>query len=177
MQRILVIGSGGAGKSTLARQVAERLALPIVHLDARYWHAGWTTTPKDEWAREVARLIAGDAWVMDGNYSGTLDLRIPAADTVVFLDVPRLVCLWRVVKRRMEFRNRSRPDMPPECPERLTWQFIDWIWRYPRRQRPRVLERLRAVAAEKRVIILTSSGDAARFLSGLDRAGETTDSG
>src|SRR5688572_26030956 len=142
MRRVLVIGSGGAGKSTLARQMGERLRLPVVHLDALYWGAGWTATPKDEWARTVARLIVADAWVMDGNYSGTLDLRIPAADTIVFLDFPRVVCLWRAVRRRLAFHRRTRPDIHPECPERLTWQFVDWIWNYPRKQRPRVLERL-----------------------------------
>jgi adenylate kinase family enzyme len=168
MQRILVIGSGGAGKSTLARRLGERLALPVVHLDAMYWRGGWTTPSKDEWVREVARLIAADAWVIDGNYTGTLDLRIPAADTIIFLDFPRILCLWRVVERRFLFRGRSRPDMHPECPERLTWQFIDWIWNYPRRQRPRVLERLRAVAAEKRVIILESPSAVEEFVAGIE---------
>ena len=167
MQRILVIGSGGSGKSVLARRVADRLGLPIIHLDARYWRRGWSATPKDEWADEVARLLAGDAWVMDGNYSGTLDLRIPAADTIILLDLPRLVCLWRVAKRRLLYRGRSRPDMHPGCPERLTWQFIAWIWNYPRRQLPRVLERLRSVSNEKRIVILRSPAETERFLSGL----------
>jgi adenylate kinase family enzyme len=116
---------------------------------------------------EVARLIEGESWVMDGNYSGTLDLRIPAADTIIFLDVPRIVCLWRVAKRRLEYRRRPRPDMHPECPERLTLQFLQWIWNYPRRQRPRVLDHLRSVSSEKRIVILKSAKDAERFLAGL----------
>jgi adenylate kinase family enzyme len=172
MKRILVIGPGGAGKSTLARRMGERLGLPVVHLDAMYWRAGWTKAPEDEWAREVARLIGDDAWVMDGNYSGTLDLRIPAADTIVFLDFPRLVCLWRVVKRRLRFHGHARPEMHPECPERLTWQFIDWIWNYRRLQRPRVLERLRAVADEKRIVVLQSQRDAEQFVSSLASTAE-----
>src|SRR5687767_13223841 len=141
MRRILVIGSGGAGKSTLARDMGERLRLPVVHLDRLYWRAGWTKPSADEWTRQVAELIGGDAWVMDGNYSGTLDLRIPAADTIVFLDLPRIVCLWRVLRRRLAFRGRTRPEMHPDCPERITWEFIDWIWTYPTRSRPRVLDR------------------------------------
>ena len=168
MRRILVIGSGGAGKSTLARRMGERLRVPVIHLDALYWRPGWVTAPPDEWNREVARLIAGDSWILDGNYSRTLDVRIPAADTIVFLDLPRLVCLWRIMKRRVQFHQRSRPDMPAECPERVSWQFIDWVWNYPRRQRPRVLERLHAVAAEKHVVILKSQRDVERFVAGLN---------
>src|SRR5215208_1590330 len=98
-RRVLVIGSGGAGKSTLAARIAERSGLPLVHLDALYWRAGWVEAPKDEWARIVERLIAEPAWVMDGNYSGTLERRVAVADLVVFLDLPRLVCLTRIVRR------------------------------------------------------------------------------
>jgi adenylate kinase family enzyme len=167
MQRVLVIGSGGAGKSTLARQLGERLGLPVIHLDAHYWQAGWTETPTDEWTAQVARLIGDEAWVMDGNYSGTLDLRIPAADTIVFLDLPRIVCLWRVLRRRLAFHGRARPDVRPGCPERISWEFIDWIWNYRARQRPRVLARLRAVAGEKRVFVLRSSREVKGFIQGL----------
>ena len=167
MRRILVIGSGGAGKSTLSRQLGERLGLPVVHLDALYWRPGWTTMPEDEFDRELARLLAANAWVLDGNYSRTLDLRIPAADTIIFLDLPRLVCLWRIVKRRIRFHGRSRPDMPVECPEQISWEFVDWVWNYPRRQRPRLLERLRSVAADKRVVILGSQREVDRFVASL----------
>ena len=167
MQRVLVIGSGGAGKSTLARRLGERLGLPVIHLDAHYWQPGWVETPTEAWTAQVARLVGEEAWVMDGNYSGTLDLRIPAADTIVFLDLPRLVCLWRVVRRRLAFHGRVRPDVPPGCPERISWEFIDWIWTYPGRRRPRVLERLRAVEHEKQVVVLRSAGEVERFIESL----------
>jgi adenylate kinase family enzyme len=169
MQRILVIGSGGAGKTTLALRLGERLRLPVIHLDAHYWRAEWQAMPKPEWEAQVAALIDGDAWVMDGNYSGTLDLRLAAADTVVFIDLPRMVCLWRVVKRRLRFHGRARPEMNPRCEERLSWEFIDWILRYPGRARGRVLERLRGIAADKRVFVLRSSREVDRFVEGLPR--------
>src|SRR5688572_22342824 len=112
MERVLVIGSGGAGKSTFAKRLAERLGLPLVHLDAIYWRDGWIETPKEEWRGIVARLIGEPRWVMDGNYGGTMDMRLAAADTVIFLDMPRVVCLWRVVKRYFQFRGHAHPGTP-----------------------------------------------------------------
>jgi adenylate kinase family enzyme len=165
MKRVLVIGSGGSGKSTLARRLGERLGLPVIHLDRFYWNAGWVETPKDEWKRKVEGLCAGDAWVMDGNYSGTLEVRLAACDTVVFLDLPRALCLWRVLKRAVVYRRRPRPDMAPGCRENFHPEFLHWVWTYPQRSRPDVLAMLERVAADKRVIRLCSSEEVERFLA------------
>ncbi|MGZ8457629.1 MAG: hypothetical protein ACXWZ4_13600, partial [Gemmatirosa sp.] len=105
---------------------------------------------------EVEALVAGPAWVMDGNYGGTLDLRLAASDAVVFLDLPRVVCLTRVLGRALRYRGRSRPDMAPGCPERLSWEFVRWVWEYPTRRRPDVLRRLAALAPTTRVVVLRS---------------------
>jgi adenylate kinase family enzyme len=167
VRRVLVIGSGGAGKSTLAVRIGERLGLPVVHLDALYWRPGWVPTPADEWARTVGRLAARDAWVMDGNYGGTLDARLAACDTVVFLDLPRWLCAWRVARRVLRFHGRSRPSMAPGCPERLSLEFLRWVWEYPRQRRPGVLRRLAALDAGQRAVILRSTADVDRFVARL----------
>src|SRR5438034_11750677 len=86
LKRILVIGSGGSGKTTFARRLAERTTLPLIHLDALYWRPGWDPTPADEWRARVEALANEPAWIMDGNYGGTLDIRLAASDTIVFLD-------------------------------------------------------------------------------------------
>jgi adenylate kinase family enzyme len=167
MQRILVIGSGGSGKSTVAKEIADRLRLPLVHLDAFYWHPGWRATETSAWERVVRELIAAPCWVMDGNYGGTLDIRVERCDTVVFLDTPRVVCLWRVLKRRLQFHRRSRPDVPPECPERVSWEFVRWIWTYPGRRRAGILRRLANLRADQRAVVLSSNRAVRRFLDGL----------
>ena len=159
-----MIGSGGAGKSTLAAEIGAALGLPVLHLDALYWRAGWVPTPEPEWRAQVERLVAEEAWVMDGNYGGTLEPRLAACDAVVFLDLPRWLCLARVLRRRLRHAGRTRPDMAPGCPEQLSWEFVRWIWTYPRRRRAGILERLREVAGEKRVEILRSRADVERFL-------------
>ena len=167
MQRVLVIGSGGAGKSTLAREIGARTGLPVVHLDALYWQPGWLPTPDAEWRAIVEQLVARDAWVMDGNYGGTLDTRLAACDTVVFLDLPRAVCLTRIVRRWLRNVGRTRADMAPGCPERMTWEFVRWIWDYPRAHRPNVLRRLAALPAGTAVVILRSRRAVRRFLATL----------
>lgn len=165
MKRVLVIGSGGAGKSTLARRLGERLGLEVLHLDAYFWRPGWVEPPSDEWRRAVEEMCARDSWVMDGNYSATLDVRLRACDTVVFLDVPRAVCVWRALKRLFMYRNARRPDMAEGCREKFNPEFLRWIWTYPSRSRPKVLARIDEFAAGKRVVRLRSDVEVERFLS------------
>ena len=107
-RRILVVGSGGAGKSTFARELARRTGLPLVHLDLHYWKPGWTPTPPDEWLGRVRDLVRGDRWIIDGNYVGSLALRLERCDGVVFFDLPRLICLGGIARRWL----RHQVDSP-----------------------------------------------------------------
>lgn len=167
MQRVLVIGSGGAGKSTLAVRLAERTGLPVIHLDALYWRAGWQEPSEEEWAAKVGELIRGPRWIMDGNYGGTLDMRLAACDTAIFLDVSRMRCLWRILRRRVRFHGRSRPDMVEGCPERLNWEFTAWIWTYPIRRRPTIMRQLSALRPDQRAIVLRSDAEVEAFLQSV----------
>lgn len=162
MKRVVIIGSGGAGKSTLARALGQKTGLPVVHLDGLYWRVGWVPTPEDQWAERQRELVERERWVMDGNYGSTLDLRLAAADTVIFLDTPRLV-----LKRRLRFHNRTRPDMSAGNPERLTGEFLRWVWGYPKRK-PALLEKMRA-QRYVRVVVLRRSRDVKGFLNRLER--------
>ncbi len=164
MQRILIIGSGGAGKSTFARQLGARLGIEVTHLDAHYWKPGWRPISAEVWEERIQSLVARESWIMDGNYNGTMNLRLAAADTIIFVDLPRWLCLWRVIKRRVMFHGRGRPDTSEGCTARLTWGFLRWIWTYPRLQRPKILQMLEEQSANKRVIHLKRKREIELFL-------------
>jgi adenylate kinase family enzyme len=165
MRKVLVIGAGGAGKSTFAKRLGESLNIEVLHLDKLHWQPGWIERPKAEWRKTVEELLKHDAWIMDGNYSGTLDIRLEACDTVIFLDMSRTLCLWRVLKRAIMYRNQSRPDMAEGCPERLNLEFILWIWNYSNTTRPKIVKMLESNLEGKKIVWLRSQADVERFLS------------
>jgi adenylate kinase family enzyme len=167
MKRVLVIGSGGSGKSTLARRLSELLKIDVKHLDRLYWQPGWQEPTKEEWLERVKELTSDDSWIMDGNYGGTLDVRIQRCDTIVFLDLPRTLCLWRIFKRRLLYRNRSRPDMTEGCPEKIDLEFVSWVWNYSRRSRPKVVQLLREHSETKQIVWLRSKAEIRKFLRRL----------
>jgi adenylate kinase family enzyme len=153
-QRIAIIGCCGAGKSTLAKKLGQKLNLPVIHLDAYYWRWGWQETNRNEWLAIHQELIKGDRWIIDGNYDSTMDTRLARADTIVWLDFNRYLCLWRVLKRYLRYRGDTRSDMAAGCPERFSWEFWQYVWNFPDLHRLRILERLTTYQAIKQVIVL-----------------------
>lgn len=130
MNRVLVIGPCGSGKSTLARELAPRMGLPLIHMDQLGWQPGWVETEKAELHARIAGAVAGERWLIEGNYGSTLPARLERADTVIYLDFPIRLCLWRLIRRIVTHRGRSRPDMPEGCPERFDlaffWYVLNW---------------------------------------------------
>lgn len=163
----MVIGSGGAGKSTLALRLGQRTGLPVIHLDREYWGPGWTPMPEDQWEARIRELAAHDRWIMDGNFGGTIPIRLAAADTVVFLDLPRLVCIWNVTRRWATYRSEARPDMTPGNADKLELKFLAWIWGYPRTRRPGILAQLAALPSTTRVVRLRSRREISTFLAAV----------
>lgn len=167
MQRILIIGSGGAGKSTLARQMGILLGLPVIHLDQLYWQPGWIETPREIWLEKVLEIVQTPSWIMDGNFGSTLDIRLQAADTAILLDMPAWLCILRVLKRQLMYRNQTRPDMGAGCPEKVDWEFLQWIWRFPHDDRPEIERKLAYHRHTKRIIVLRTSREMNRLLHQL----------
>ncbi|MCA0988540.1 DNA topology modulation protein [Guptibacillus algicola] len=167
MKRIVIIGSGGSGKSTLARQLGERLNIGVYHLDALFWKPNWVGVPKEEQIAIQKRLVLEDEWICDGNYGGTMDIRLHAADTIIFLNLPRTLCMYRVLKRAVQYRNRTRPDMGEGCEERVSFQFLKWVWEYPKKKRPGILRKLDHLSLDKKIYHLSSKKEIDTFLSNI----------
>jgi len=171
VRRIALLGSAGAGKSWIGRQLAELLDLPVIHLDRLYWRPGWVATPDPEWHAIQLREVEREAWIADGIQEGRLmpDLWLDAADTIVFMDISPLTCIRRVAKRRLDGVNG--PEMPADCEPapfyRAFPRFLNFVWAYRRVVRPAVLADLARREERQQVAILRNEEDVQRFLASV----------
>ncbi len=140
MKRIIIVGNGGTGKSTIAVKLGNILGLPVVHLDRLFWRPGWKSVPNAEFDALLAEEVGKDEWIIDGNYNRTIEMRLQRADTVIWLDFPRLTALVGVLRRTCVWRGKTRPDMGEGCPEKIDREFLTWIWNFNRNNRGRYRE-------------------------------------
>ena len=166
-RRIAVVGSPGAGKSTLAIQLGQMLGLRVCHLDQLWWQPGWVEAGHEAFDAELARVVAEDEWIIDGNYSRTLDVRLSRAEAAIMLDFPRSLCMYRVLKRVLVSRGNVRPDMAPGCPEKVDPEFLRFVWEYPKRSRQRVLQKLGSFGETRKFVHLTDPRHVRLLLDGL----------
>jgi len=169
MKKIVIIGSGGAGKSTLARRLGEAMGIEVIHLDKLHWRADWVEPPKDEWLKIVENAVKKESWIMDGNFGGTMELRLQYCDTAIFLDFPRFLCTYRIFKRWLTYRNTNRPDMSEGCNEKIDLEFLGWIWNFQKTTKPKIEERLKRFENEKAIIYLRSPKEVEKFLMNLKK--------
>lgn len=163
MERILIIGCSGSGKSTLARALRERLGLPVVHLDQLWWREGWQHVTREEFDEQLEMALAMERWIIDGNYSRTIQQRLPKCDTIIYLDFSRWECLLGVTQRVLGSYGKVRPDMAEGCPERIDWVFIKFIWNFNKNNRVRNYTWL-ASAKHAEHIVLKSRKEVKAFL-------------
>ncbi|UFU00316.1 DNA topology modulation protein [Radiobacillus kanasensis] len=168
MRKIMIIGSGGAGKSTLAKQLGNLLHIPVYHLDSLFWKPGWQVAERQEWIEKQLKLMEQESWILDGNYGATMEVRLQAADTVIFLDYSTIRCLYGIVKRRIQYHGRTRPDMGEGCPEKLDLEFIRWVARFKKDKSPTIKERLKQ-SSEINIIRLTGPKQTKHFLQELQQ--------
>ena len=160
MKKIIVIGCPGSGKSTFARALHDKTGIPLYHLDMMYWNADKTTVEKSVFLERLSAVLEKDEWIIDGNYGSTMELRMAACDTVIFLDYPLDVCLDGIKERR----RKPRSDMPWIETEEDA-EFIEFIRNYDEQQKPKVLELLEKYS-DKNIVIFKSREEADAFLNG-----------
>ena len=167
MDRVIIIGCGGAGKSTLARKLGEKTGLPVVHLDQIWWSPGnWQHMERPEFEALLMAEMEKPQWILDGNFRRTLEMRLEKCDTVIYLDFPRLVCLKNWMGRVIKNWGHARIDMAEGCTERFDPEFALWIWNFNKNYRARFYELLNNLAG-KQVIILKSRREVEKFLKNI----------
>lgn len=143
MERILIIGTNGAGKSTFARALSEKTGIPLTHLDQLYWQGQWQTVSREIFLAQVEQVVSTEKWIIDGNNLRSIAPRLAAADTVFWLELPALRCVLNVIRRELRFRGRARPDMPPSCISRIDPKFLWTVLRFNSKNRKKILENLK----------------------------------
>lgn len=165
-RRIMVIGSSGSGKSTLSAKLANRFGLRYISMDKEFfWLSGWMSRPRQEQRDLIAEAVSGERWLMDGSNSSTLDLRVPRADAIIWLRLPRLACLWGVVRRVSKSWGKVRPDMADGCREKLPdLEFIRYIWTFEKVHSPLIIKRIDLYGPNVPVVTLKSRSQLNRLL-------------
>ena len=167
MKRVMIIGCSGSGKSSLALKLAQKTELPVIHMDQFYWQPDWVMRSDEAISKLVADAISRDAWIFDGNYSRNFNERAVRSDTIVFLDFPRWLCLFRVTKRAILNLGKSRSDMADDCPERLDTAFLEFlkfIYYYPSNGRLKALQLLEEAPESAAVFHLRTRLEVEQFL-------------
>ena len=166
MERILIIGCSGSGKSRLALELKEKLGLPVIHLDQLWHKEGWNHITREEFDSRLAMAMNMDRWIIDGNYSRTMDTRLSKCDTIIYLDFSRWACLWGMFQRVIGNLGKTRPDMPEGCPERFDWEFVKYIWNFNKNNRVLNTTRI-AKSKHAKSIVLKNRKEKQAFLKSL----------
>ena len=172
MRRIVILGCAGSGKSTLARLLGQRLHLPVHHLDQLFWQPDWTKPSDALFEQRVRDAVAGESWVIEGNYDRrSFKWRLPRADTLIWMDTPRITCLRRVLLRTWRgVRGQQRPDMAPDCPERFDaayLEFLRYVWTFRREHLPRIEAGVAELGAHLRVHRFGNEAEVRAFVAAL----------
>ncbi|WP_147127497.1 hypothetical protein [Shimia ponticola] len=163
----MIIGGPGSGKSTLARALGNKLGLPVTHIDQLQFDFGWAEVDPAKRDAQVRDVITRESWIIDGNYSSTVEDRIARADTLIWLDIPLRRRLWRVARRTLKYYGQSRPYLPAGCPERFSVEFIHYILSSSKRQRAKAADRYETMSQKAQAFHLRSTRDVQKFLEQL----------
>ncbi|MBM7622008.1 adenylate kinase family enzyme [Bacillus tianshenii] len=166
----MVIGvSAGAGKSTFARRLGKALEIEVHHLDRLYWKPNWVEASKEEFAQAQQDIIKHkQGWIIEGNYTGTFDLRAKHADTMIYLEIPLYTCLYRVIKRWLINLGKTRPDMGEGCEEKMEWSFIKFIYTTYHARKRKMRERFRQYGNGRTIIVLRNQKEIEAYISRIE---------
>ncbi|MET7339448.1 topology modulation protein [Nonomuraea sp. NPDC005650] len=161
MNRVAIVGACGSGKSYVARELGRILQAPVTHLDVIYYDEVWNALSQQEFEAVQRELVSAPCWIIDGNYNGTLEIRLRACDTVVMMDVSTWTALRGLLFRQA---RHGAGQHASGVYNRITWDVIAYVLGYRRRMRPRVVAKIREFAVGKDVVFLTDRARTRRWL-------------
>jgi adenylate kinase family enzyme len=168
MERIAIVGCGGSGKTYLARQLAQRLNLPLTHLDAVYYDENWEPLSQEEFSAIQRSLVTAPRWIIEGNYASTLPVRLEAADAVIVMDLPTRTCLRGIVQRRL--RHRGGQHQAFGVYDRINWSFIRYVLGYRTSMLPRIHRLIAEHAPDARIVVLQNRRTTQRFIDPIPQS-------
>lgn len=160
MEKVIIIGCPGSGKSTFGRKLKSITDLPLYHLDMLFWNEDRTTVSKEVFTRQLQEIMSSPKWIIDGNYAATMEMRIKECDTIFFLDYPTNVCIDGIQARK----GQPRSDMPWVESGEDDEDFIDFVNKYNSESRPKVVALLDKYS-EKNIVIFKNRNDSEEYLS------------
>ena len=171
IQKIAIIGSPGSGKSTLALELHKKLGLPLYHLDQYFWKPNWGQPNPEEYKIIHDTLCQKESWIIDGMNLRLLEYRIQQANVIIYLDVPRYRCFWRIFKRTITYYGKEAPSSAEKCPEGFSWkfvQFLKWVWGFKAKYPPKIKSLLATYASTKQIYILRSHKELHHFIKSIE---------
>lgn len=168
LKKIIIIGSGGAGKSTLAIRLGKMLNLSVHHLDKYFWQPGWVETERSVFKETQLSILKQPEWIIDGNFDGTLPLRLEYCDTVIMLDYNRIVCFSGFIKRYIKYKGKSRPTMTQGCDEKFDWSYLKWLWNY-KKIKVDIIKKIEAVKESRDVYVFKNRRETEQFVLGIKK--------
>ncbi len=169
MQKIIIIGCPGSGKSTLSKQLSQILNLPLIHLDKEFWLPEWVKPDREEWNKKLVTLLERPQWIMDGNFNRSIELRLQYADTLIYLDFNKYICNYRIKKRIRENLGTVRDDMAEGCAEQKDKEFLKFAWNFNKLHRREYYEMLKK-HPDKNIVILRSPRKVKKYLAQLSKS-------
>ncbi len=169
MKKLLVIGCPGSGKSTFSSKLSKVSDLPVIHLDSYYWKPGWISCSNQEFDEILRELLHQEAYIMDGNYSRTIDYRLSFTDTVYFFDFSRYLCLYRIIKRRIMNHGKTREYMGKGCLEGIDYKFMKSVWNFSKNQRMQIINLLDKYKESKNIVIFRNPKEVDNYFKNFSK--------